>query len=365
MINNKMKTSIEDALLRQVQKDSKIKSAYLLVESEKLGLHLNTAAGVSDDMPARPEQANYMASVGKIFTSTLTGILSDQGKLSFEEPIIKYLDEELVNKLHVYKGTDYTPEIKIKHLLNHTSGLYDYFWPLLDKLIDDPSLELTPQKSIIWGKNNLQPYFSPGNGFHYTDTNYHLLGLIIEKVTKLPFHEALMHFIFKPNDMKHSFMLHYSEPMAASRYPVSSFYYRGHRLNDLKSYAGLDYAGGGIVAPNEDLLKFMKGLSGGRIIKKETLELMRDDKAKYGTGIDYGYGIMQFKPVFLLMPKTFKSWGHPGATGSFMFYHPEKDAYIIGTFNDFSYEKKGVRFMLMKVINTLYKLQKKTEEALT
>lgn len=160
-------------------------------------------------------------------------------------------------------------------------------------------------------------------------------------------------------------MPHYSEPMEDSGYPISDFYYRGHRLNDLKGYAGLDFAGGGVVAPNEDLLRFMKGLTRGRIIKKETLEIMMHDKAKYGTGIDYGYGIMQFKPVFLLMPKSFRSWGHPGATGSFMFYHPEKDAYIIGTFNDFSYEKKGVRFMLMKVINNLYKSHRKSEKVLT
>jgi len=47
-------------------------------------------------------------------------------------------------------------------------------------------------------------------------------------------------------------------------------------------------------------------------------------------------------------------WGHAGATGAFMFYHPELDTYLIGTFNDFRFEKKAIRF-LFKVINKLYK----------
>lgn len=48
--------------------------------------------------------------------------------------------------------------------------------------------------------------------------------------------------------------------------------------------------------------------------------------------------------------------GHAGATGAYMFYHPVMDAYFVGTLNDFSYEEKGVRFMLMKVISQLAKL---------
>lgn len=84
-----------------------------------------------------------------------------------------------------------------------------------------------------------------------------------------------------------------------------------------------------------------------------------NDKAKYGIGIDYGYGydgIMQFKTVPLLMPKIFNVWGHAGATGAYLFYHPMMDTYLIGTFNDFSYERKAVRFMLIKVISQLKKL---------
>ncbi len=345
---------IEKAFREQVERDPKVKNAYLMVEAEKTELHLSIAEGSTGDVLAHPEQPNYMASVGKLFTAALTGILVEGGKLSFDDPITGYLDEDLLHNLHVYKGTNYTGEIKIKHLLNQTSGLYDHFWPLLEKLMADPAYTPTPREAIIWGKNNLKPHFPPGKGYKYTDTNYHLMGLIIERVTGEPFHEALDRYIFKPLKMEHSFMLHYSEPLKKSPYPVAEFYHKESKLNGLKGYAGIDYSGGGVVAPTTDLLKFMKALVAHHIVSKETLEIMKNDQARYGPGIMYGYGIWQFVTVPLLMPQRFNCWGVAGATGAFMFYHPEREAYLIGNFNHTDYSTKGVRFMLMKVIKHLF-----------
>ncbi|WP_231638700.1 serine hydrolase [Paenibacillus sp. JCM 10914] len=347
--------SIENAFRKQVQTDSKLRSAYLLIHSEKLGIHLNIAEGSKNHgTSAYPQQPNYMASVGKIFTSVLVAILVEQGTLSFDDPIADYLDTLLLEKLHIYKDTDYTHEINIRHLLNQTSGLFDNFWPLLDKLIANPAFDISPREAIIWGKEHLTSHFPPGKGFKYTDTNYHLLGLIIESVTNSPFHVALKQYIFEPVGMLHSSMLHYSDSMAPCPYPMADFYFRGHKLNEYKGYAGLDYAGGGVVAPNEDLLKFMKSLVNHTLLTRATIEQMMSDRAKYGIGIDYGYGVMQFITVPLLMPKVFNAWGHAGATGAFMFYHPQTEAYLIGTFNDASYERKGVRFMM----KTIHKLSK-------
>ena len=126
-------------------------------------------------------------------------------------------------------------------------------------------------------------------------------------------------------------------------------------MNDIKGNAGLDYTGGGVVVTTEDLLKFMKALVKYQIVKKDILDEMKNNRAKFGLGINYGYGIWEIATVPLLMPKKFNSWGVAGATGSFMFYHREMDAYLIGSFNDFSYERKGIRFMLLNVINQLSK----------
>ena len=360
MSKKKVERSIEEYFRKKVRNDKKINNAYLLVDSEKMGVHINIAEGKTGSKPADPRQPNYMASVGKLFTSTLISILYEDGKISFQDKISKYLDDEILDGLHVYKGTDYTDEIRIKHLLNQTSGLPDSFWHLLDKLLKNPKLKMSPRKAIEWGKRNRKPHFPPGDKFHYTDTNYYLLGFIIEEITGMPFYEVLKERIFRPLDMKHSYMLGYSEPMEDPGYPMADFYLKGKKMTGIKifddngSYAGIDYAGGGVVAPMEDLLKFMRPLVNHDIIEKGTLDIMMSDKAKFGLGIDYGYGIWMLKKIPIFMPEKFSSWGVVGSTGAFMFYHPELEAYFIGNLNDTYFERKGVRFML-KVMDKVMK----------
>ncbi len=347
-------TTIENVFRAQVSKDERVKNAYLLVYSEKLEVNLKIAEGETVGLPADFQQPNYMASVGKIFTSTLAGLLADKEKLSFDDKIDKYLDEELVSGLHILKGTEYSNEIKIRHLLSQQSGLNDNFWPLLEKLIDNPDYSLTPKDAINWVKTNTEANFRPGEGFKYTDTNYHLLGLIIENITGMPFHAALHEYFFEPLGMKHSYMLHYSDPIEKPAYPVADFYMRETRMNDIQGYAALDFAGGGVVGPLEDFLIFMKALVANELVSKETFQKMKEDSSKFTLGIDYGYGIWQIKTVPLLMPKKFNSWGVAGATGAFMFYHPEHEAFIIGNFNNSAYEKTGLRYMMVNVMNKLF-----------
>ena len=351
----KAKKVIKDMFKKKVQKASEVKNAYLLVHSQKLDLHMNIAEGSTGDIPANPKQPNYMASVGKLFTSTIISILVEKGELSFDDSINNYLDEDLLKNLHLYEGKDYTNNIKIKHLLQQTSGLYDNFWPLLDEILKDKKFNMSPREAVIWGKDNLEPYCPPGEEINYTDTNYHLLGLIVENITDKPFHEVLKDYIFVPLGMENSSMLHYSDPIKEYSYPIANFSIDGTVLNDFKGYAELDFAGGGVVATNEDLLKFMKALVAGQIVSKETLERMKNDTNKLFFGIDYGYGVWKFKTIPILFPKKYNCWGCVGATGAFMFYHPGLDAYLIGNFNDLSFKDKGLKFMI-KVIKKLLKM---------
>ena len=307
------------------------------------------------DKSAQPQQPYYIASVGKLYTSVLISLLYEKDKLLYEDKINQYLDQKLLENLHVYKGENYTDQIKISHLLNHTSGLDDNFWPLLEEVLEDPDFNMSPREAIIWGKNNLKPHFPPGKKFNYADANYHLLGLIIEGITEMSFHEALKSYIFEPFNLLHSHMLHYSESIEKPKYPMADFYVKDKKLTNHPGYVKIDYAAGGIVATSKDQLKFMKALVEGKIIRKNTLEKMMEDTAKFTLGIDYGYGIHLIRTIPIIMPKKLNSWGHFGATGAFMFYHPQMEAYVIGSFNHFDYQRKGARFML-KVISQLTKI---------
>ncbi len=351
---------IESKFREQVQNDANVRNAYLLVHSAKSGVHINIAEGKTGALQANPEQANHLASVGKLFTATLISMLHDRGLLSFGDKINRYLDADLMHGLHVYKGIDYSDDISIKHLLKQTSGLNDVFFPLVDKLINEPNLEMTIKDALEWGKTNLKPVARPGKKHFYTDTNYYLLGLIIENITKKPFHKALHEMILEPLQMDNAYLIGYSEPRNTPRYPPAHIYLSDINFIEDKRIAKIDYAGGGVVAPLSEFLVFMKALVNGQLVKETTLNQMISDDVKMGLpaiGFNYGYSVWKTTFIPLVMPKAYYCWGCVGVTGAFMFYHPKTEAYLIGTFNDKSYTSKAVRFMLTKVIKPLLEIK--------
>jgi D-alanyl-D-alanine carboxypeptidase len=365
MNTTKATEKITASFRKLVSSDKKIHNAYLLVHSDRSGFHLDLGEGKtetssSDVVQSHPGQPVYMASVGKLFTAVLVAMLVEEGRLTFEDRIAGILDADLLKGLHVIKGQDATGQIQLKHLLNHTSGLHD-FWDdkpasgagMVERLLNEPERVYVPREVVIWSKENLKSHFPPGQGFHYSDTGYHLLGLVVEAVTSLPFHAALSRYVFDPLGMKQAFLLGHSQPLEESPHPVAGVYVGQTNAVHYHSMS-VDYAGGGVTAPLADLLKFMQALVQGRLLRSETLERMKDDCAKFSLGMDYGYGVMKITSFPILMPARFGCWGNAGSTGAFMFYHPNLDAYLIGSLNQFRYHAKGIRFML-RVIDTLLK----------
>lgn len=357
-----LQEKIESKFRQQVQNDKKVKNAYLLVHSEKLGIDINIAEGKTGGIQANPKQANHLASVGKLFTATVIGMLHEKGLLDFDDRIVKYLDKDVTRGLHVYKGKDYSGDISIRHLLMQTSGLNDVFYHLWKKILNDPAFRTTPKEAIIWGKENLKPVAVPGEKHFYTDTNYYLLGLIIEKITNKAFHEVMHEFIFDPLGMRHAYVHGFSRPQADSDYPTAKLYIKGYDLLTIEGIHQIDYAGGSVIAPLSEYLVFMKALTNQLIIKGETLKRMIMDDIWMGfptVGFRYGYSVWKPVTIPLILPSRYNCWGCVGVTGAFMFYHPLTESYIIGTFNDFSYRGKALEFMVKKVIKELIKHQNK------
>lgn len=347
---------IENNFKKAVCNSKNIRNAYLLVKSEKLGININIAEGMTSGIKANPNQANHMASVGKLFTATIIGILHDQAQIRFDDKIEKYLDNKIINNLNIYKGTDFSHDITIKHLLTQTSGLNDVFYPLLKLIISDPDFNITPKKAIEWGKINLKPIGKPGQRHFYTDTNYYLLGLIIENITNQPFHEVVSKMIFQPLKMKNAYVNGFSNPEISPLYPPADIYlYNINFINNVRT-AQIDYSGGSIVAPLNEYFIFMNALVNFKLVKSNTLNKMIDDDIKMGfpaVGFNYGYSIWKPKTIPLILPKDFYCWGCVGVTGAFMFFHPKSETYIIGNFNDKSFTSKALNFMFKKVIKPL------------
>ncbi len=354
---DQVSATIESDFRRLVRSDSRLRNAYLLVNSEKVGVDLLIAEGKVEKNPLHHMQPVHMASVGKLFTASLIGILCDQGKISFDDPIFQYLDDDLMNGLHKFKGKDYSHQIRISHLLMQTSGLEDVFFPLWRKMKKE-KLTMTPREAVIWGKTNFKPRFIPGSRNYYGDTNYYLLGLIIESITNIPFHQAMHEHIFNPLGMDQAYIFGFSQPSKPLEYPMAKIRLDGIDVDTVPDVFQFDYAGGGVVAPLSQYFAFFKALVNGTIVKPETLDRMLSDTIRMGfpmIGFDYGYSVWKFRAIPLLLQKELTCWGCVGITGAFMFYHPPTQSYIIGSFNDMAYKAKGLRFMLGKVIKPLLK----------
>jgi D-alanyl-D-alanine carboxypeptidase len=341
-----VKVKIENKLKEIVASNRDMYNIYLLIHSDKYDIHWNIAEG---DVEGR-DQPYHTASIGKVFTATIIAQLVEEGKLKYTDSIAKYLTKDILKDLHVYKGKHYSSDIRIEHLLNHSSGLPDFYEDkpkegkrFLDILLDEPSRFWTPEETIEWSKRYMNPRFVPGKKVYYTDTSYNLLGLIIENVTSKPYHEVLHERVFQPLKMNHSYLSQFSQPAERSNYSVATIHLNKQRI-DVENQRGFSsfYAGGQTVSTSEDLLKFMKALVGNTVIPKDALQQMMQWK-KMWIGVDYGYGLMRIRP--LPFTEKYTSWGHLGSIGSFMLYAPKMDVYIIGNFNHTNFTKKSVRFV--------------------
>lgn len=353
-------SSIEQDFLQRVQRDSHIHHAFLRVYQEDSHLDVNLCYGEH----CHVDQPYYIASIGKVFTSALILRLCETQRLNLTDRVMDHLGHDLIDGLHHYKGVNYAPMITIEHLLNHSSGLADYFEDrpiqgpsMLELIQQDPYRHRSPLEIIQWSKDNLRPRFRPGEGFHYSDTGYHLLGLVIEHVVKKPLDEAMKTFIFDPLGLNHTWMMTHRQSDDRQN-TVCDVYWGDHNVKDYQIFRD-DFAGGGIVSTSTDLLLMMKALINHQLISQASFEKMTT-WSPYSSlklfGISYGLGLMHLNAFPLLFPKKYESFGHIGSIGSFMFYNPHSKTYLIGTVNRFRYHRMSMQLMfqaLKKVINTI------------
>ncbi len=151
-------------------------------------------ANLNDDVTITPETVFHVASMSKQFVDASIVLLAQQGKLSLDDDVHKYIPEL----------PDFGQRITIRHLVHHTSGLRDQ-WELLGYAGWRYSLDLITNDdvmSVVTRQKELN--FKPGDKFEYSNTGYTLLGLIVQKVSGLSLREFTVKNIFEPLGMKHS-----------------------------------------------------------------------------------------------------------------------------------------------------------------
>lgn len=314
------------------RKSSKGAPLQILVSSKKHGIDFNYSNTTSD-------QPYHTASIGKMFTAAIIGMLCEKGLLQLDDRIDTHLSAEILHGLFVYNNMDYKEAITIRHLLGHTSGIADYFESnvtagskFMSQILNNPEKMWTPAMLVDFTRNT-QVAASPPGKFFYSDTGYVLLGLIAEKVTGKSFADIMGEYIFQPLDMKDSYLMFYSEPQRQPKKDIANIWFDGKEISKL-NLLSCDWAGGGVVSTTSDLLKFQKAFWDGILVSKNFMVEMQRFDNKYRAGIYYGLGMMElhFEEFFFLLKGLPRCKGHLGILATHMFYDPKNDAHIIMNF---------------------------------
>ncbi|MBL7812334.1 MAG: beta-lactamase family protein [Bacteroidetes bacterium] len=291
----------------------------------------------------------FIASTTKLFTSALIFQLRSEGKLKLDDKIITYLDSDVVQGLHVYKGHDYSGELRIEHLLSHTSGLADYFQDkqgkkesLQDRLLRGEDQSWTFSEALNLGKS-ISPLFAPGQKgkAHYSDLNYQLLGKIIEHITGVSFAANCDQKIIQPLGLVHTYL--YTDSLDKRPHHL---YYGNKHLVIPKAMTSFG-ADGGMVSTSAELLIFTKAFFNGVLFPKQYIDEISIWRPIFSP-LESGAGIHRFKLPWIFNPTGAVPVyiGHSGLSGALAFYCPEKKLFIAGTVNQVAKPQLSFKTMI-------------------
>jgi CubicO group peptidase (beta-lactamase class C family) len=272
-----------DRIARQVLEQTGVPSASVAVVQHGKLVYTRAygSARLATDktpaIPATPEMRYSIGSISKQFTATAILLLQEEGKLSLDDPIGKYLP-----------GLTRGDEVTIRQILSHTSGYQDY-WP--EDYVMTTMLPPETAQQIIdtWGKKPLD--FEPGTQWQYSNTNFVIAGAIVEKVTGAPYFDFLTHRIFRPLGMTSV----WNSDQAKLTQVDATPYYR-HAVGPLrvapKEGLGWMFAAGELAMTAHDLAVWDESLLAHSVLKPESYKQMFTEvMLKNGTGSHYGLGV--------------------------------------------------------------------------
>jgi len=286
------------------------------------------AAGADDGgRPPTARSAVRIASVTKVVTATAVLVLCDRGRCRLEDPLSRHLPAKLVERVHVLDGHSYGADITLRQLLDHTSGLPNFFSeaPVLAAILDGGGRRrFAPLDLLEVAIAGDAPSFPPGMGRAYTDTGFLLAGLIVERLTGTSLQDAYRELVLDPAGMPGTWLE--SSDEAPRSGPVMAHEFQGRDITDMD--VTVDWAGGGLVSTAADLAALLVALRDGRLTSDEAWRDMTTwSPGPVGFYDDYGVGLGRYRIGATQLI------GHHGIWGAFAFWSPECDAVITGTVN--------------------------------
>ncbi|NIS17012.1 MAG: serine hydrolase [candidate division Zixibacteria bacterium] len=235
------------------------------------------------NVPNKLDTKFNLGSMNKMFTGTAIMQLVEQGKISLEDKVGKYLPD--------IPGKEIAEKVTIHQLLTHTSGMQDYW----DEMFDTSFWELKTVDglaSLIFEDTLL---FEPGSEFHYSNSGPIVLGMIIEKVSGTSYYDYVDENIYKPAGMINSGCFEVDTPVPNLAIGYTHMNYDGSMLpedvrhNNLFMHAVKGGPAGGGYSTVEDLLAFDQALRNGKLMSRESFDLMSTGKTSRRPDESYAY----------------------------------------------------------------------------
>lgn len=285
-------------------------------------------ANLADNTPMPPAGAFRIGSITKMFTAAVIVKLAEDGVLTLDDPLARWLPE-------VADQLPNGDQITLRHLLTHTSGLFNiveheaYYADLFAEMMVDeetgsvtlPCVQRDPHDTLaryVYGKD---AQFEPGAQWRYSNTNYTLLGMVIEKAAEMPLAEAYHTYIYEPLGMKSTFLDCYEDPVIDV---VHGYTGSGDTLADLTElHESIGWSAGGLVSTAADLIAFARGLFAGALYDNpESLAAMTTP----APGSSYGLGVT-------IQPEYMGHAGYIAGFRSLLNYAPELDTVVVMLYN--------------------------------
>jgi len=325
---------------------------------------LGFASGIADSarhQPMRTDSYLEQGSVGKTYVSAVAMQLIKEGKFKLDDKISKYLDH--------YAWFNRLPnaqDITIKMLMEHTSGImrYEFKDAFTKDLTNNPGKVWKPEELLAYVLDE-KPGFKAGEGWDYADTNYIVLGMIMEQVTGKAYYTLLEERILRP--------YHLTQTLPSNKRKLKGlvqgyagkdnpFGGRSEVLADNGEFIinpQFEWTGGGIYSTTVDMAKWGKLLYEGKVFDPSLLPVMEDGvPAKMlGANTNYGLGV-----IIRQSPKYGTIYGHSGFFPGYMTemcYFPKyKMAFAVQTnSSDYKHLKVSVLKVLMEVAKTTFEAQ--------
>ncbi len=238
----------------------------------------------ANEIPNTVDTRFETASAGKAFVAAAILKLIEEGSLNFETALGDVLDFDL-------QGID--EKVTVYELLTHTSGIPDYFDEYVmenyeDLWVEVPNYRIRTSKDLLPLFIDKPMMYERGEKFQYNNSGYVMLGLLIEALKKVPFDVYLQEKIFNPAGMKDTGYFEMDRLPARCAYAYIYDEARGDYRNNIYSVDVKGTGAGGAFTTADDVEKFWKALSSGKIISKEMFHEMKKPQGKASF---YGYGL--------------------------------------------------------------------------